>query len=85
MNDKEIKSRFESLVEETVGLSINDIKNGGVDMTHKCIEDREKMSLSLGRIMPGVAYRGNMLLASGRINYDISTKFDKTFGIDGQK
>lgn len=76
------KNRFDNLIEETVGLSLGVIKSKSVDDIHRHIEERGHFSLKLGQLNPGSMYRGNMLLASGRINYDVDARFNDTFGID---
>lgn len=81
MSDKSIISEFDRLVERTVDLPIDKIKNGSVESTRHHIEERCGKTLNLGKTTRGLSYRGNMFLASGRINYDVSSKFNEKFGI----
>ncbi len=76
------RNKFDNLIEEIVGLSLGAIKSKSIDDIHRHIEKRGNFSLKLGQSNPGSIYRGNMLLASGRINYDVDAKFNDTFGID---
>ncbi len=78
-NQKNI-SIFEKLIEDTVGLSISEIKDLSSDEICNHIEKTRKVKLKLGKKDTGVMYRGNMLLALENINYDIDADFDKIFG-----
>ncbi|MDE7378551.1 MAG: hypothetical protein K2N13_06265 [Paraprevotella sp.] len=81
MQEKD-KNSFDSLIEETVGLSVDDIRSQSFDEIHRQIEKKENSLLELGQSESNlVYYRGSMLLASGRINYDVESEFEKTFRI----
>lgn len=79
MRETEIKSRFNKLIETTVGLSVKDIKDRSSEETSRFIEKREGLSLKLGDSNARQMYRGNMLLALGRISQEVDAEYNKTF------
>lgn len=70
---------FNQLIEETVGLSVDSIKQQSSDNIQRHIESRKNISMELGLGKYASMYRGNMLLAMGKINNDINTKYDAVF------
>lgn len=76
----DIKSNiFNQLIEETVGLSVDSIKSKSSDELLRHIEYRKKTHVELDNGEYGFLYRGNMLLAMGRVNNDVNSKYDATF------
>lgn len=70
---------FNQLIEETVGLSVDSIKRQSSDELQMHIESRKNISMGLGQGEYGFMYRGNMLLAMGKVNNDINSKYDAVF------
>lgn len=76
------KNIFDSLIEETVGLSIDAIKSKSSDEIQHHIEEKEHIQLNLDKSNSSpIYYRGSMALATGRINYDVDREYMNVFGI----
>ena len=73
---------FNNLIESKVGLSIDEIKSSTSDNIVRHIENITDRKLGTAYSTPGLSYRGNMLLATGKIIRDIDRLFNQTFGID---
>lgn len=70
---------FNQLIEETVGLSVDSIKRQSSDELQRHIEAKKNVSMRLGQREYGFMYRGNMLLAMGKVNNDINSRYDAVF------
>jgi hypothetical protein len=79
MSSENTAKRFERLIEDIVGLPITTIRQQDPEQTDKFIEDRLTIKLQLGKPDPRIEFRGNPLLAMGRIIYDIDAEFNQKF------
>ncbi len=80
LNDN-INKRFESFLEEVIGMSIDNVIRQDSDTIDVFIEERFGKKLELGSDSRMI-YRGSPTLAEGRISTDdVEMRFDSIFAI----
>lgn len=81
MSLENIARRFDRLIESIVGLPIATLNKQDLEQTDRFIEERCGVKLQLSKPDPRIEFRGNPLLAMGRIiTHDIDAEFDEKFG-----
>lgn len=75
---KTVNLEFNSIIEQSVGLSFREIVESSYDEIKKAIETKLHKSLQLDRD-GGINYRGNMLLSMDLIDDDIDSEYNRTF------
>ena len=73
--------KFNRLIESKVGMPIDEIRSQSSDSVVCHIEKRAGRKFDIGATARNLSYRGNMLLALGKITRDIDGLFDTTFNI----
>lgn len=81
MKQSDTSLKFDRLIESKVGMTIKDIRSKSSEGILSHIEKRAGRKFDLGRTTRHLSYRGNMLLALGRITRDIDERFDSAFSI----
>lgn len=81
MENNTNNTQFNDLIESKVGMSIEEIRRQPYDSVVRHIERSASRPLTLSDSKPTLSYRGNMLLAVGKIVRDIDGLFNRTFGI----
>ncbi|MDR0972204.1 MAG: hypothetical protein LBM25_07460 [Bacteroidales bacterium] len=79
MSSKDTTNRFESMIENIVGLPIATIREQDPEQTDEYIEGRLGTKLRLSNPDPRIDFRGNPLLYMGRIINDIEEEFNNKF------
>ena len=75
-----VNLEFNSIIEQSVGLSYKDIVEKDYDEIQIAIERKLQKSLQLDRDGE-INYRGNMLLSMNLIDIDIDSEYNSTFNI----
>ncbi len=73
-------TKFNNLIESKVGMSIDEIKSRSSDTVACHINNLTGRVRKIGNLKVDLSYRGNMLLAIGKIANNIDGLFDRTFG-----
>lgn len=83
-NDMKTKAtvlEFDKLIESKVGMTMDEIRSQSSDKIVRHIEKLATRKLDIGAPARNLSYRGNMLLALGKITKNIDGLFDSTFSV----
>lgn len=81
MDKNATATQFNDLIESKVGMSIDQIRHSSSESMARHIEKSSGSPLMLGDSNRTLTYRGNMLLAIGKVVKDIDALFNRKFDI----
>lgn len=81
MKTKATILEFDKLIESKVGMTMDEIRSQSSDKIVRHIEKLATRKLDIGAPARNLSYRGNMLLALGKITKNIDGLFDATFSV----
>ena len=82
MSTENVTEKFNSFIEETVGLPLETIRQQEAEETDKFIEESKNVKLKMGYSGFGISFRGNPLLSMGKvISHDVDKEFVEKFSI----